>query len=184
LYIADLDAIQGRGDHGAAIDALHAEFPQLELWIDPGVRDSGSLTQWTQRDGARVVLGTESMADVNAGQALLRAAAARRCILSLDFRGDGYCGPPEMLARPELWPPDVIGMTLGRVGSAAGPDLQTVATLLHRAGERKLYAAGGVRDGADLEALRELGVQGVLVATALHDGRIGSREIHSVATSA
>jgi len=36
----------------------------------------------------------------------------------------------------------------------------------------KIYAGGGVRDDADLDALESAGATGALVATALHEGRI------------
>ena len=65
-------------------------------------------------------------------------------------------------------------MTLGRVGSGAGPDLDRLAAIRARAGARRLYAAGGVRDKADLAALKDAGAAGVLVASALHDGKISA----------
>src|SRR3954449_11962344 len=36
LYIADLDAIRKQGQHSAAVRALHAEHPDLDLWVDAG----------------------------------------------------------------------------------------------------------------------------------------------------
>jgi phosphoribosylformimino-5-aminoimidazole carboxamide ribotide isomerase len=58
------------------------------------------------------------------------------------------------------------------VGTGAGPDLDALAALVKRAGGRAVFAAGGVRGEDDLARLREIGVAGVLVATALHDGRL------------
>jgi phosphoribosylformimino-5-aminoimidazole carboxamide ribotide isomerase len=37
----------------------------------------------------------------------------------------------------------------------------------------RIFAAGGVRGPADLDALAAVGVVGALVATAIHDGRLG-----------
>src|ERR1700738_4644384 len=39
LYIADLDAIEGTGDHRATLTRLKAAFPQLTFWIDNGIAD-------------------------------------------------------------------------------------------------------------------------------------------------
>src|SRR3954454_22602141 len=33
LYIADLDAIRKQGQHSATVCALHAEHPDLDLWV-------------------------------------------------------------------------------------------------------------------------------------------------------
>ena len=52
-----------------------------------------------------------------------------RIVLSLDFRGDAFQGPQEILAEPALWPQRVIVMTLARVGSGAGPDLERLAAI-------------------------------------------------------
>jgi phosphoribosylformimino-5-aminoimidazole carboxamide ribotide isomerase len=166
LYIADLDAILGRGDNFAALGRLKAAFPALELWIDNGAADAAAVAA-TRAYGAPV-LGSESQRD------LALVAQARDAPLSLDFRGDAFQGPPELLQRAELWPDRIIVMTLGRVGSGAGPDLDRLAAIREIAGNRRLYAAGGVRDDADLAALERAGAAGVLVASALHDGRISS----------
>ena len=48
-------------------------------------------------------------------------------------------------------------MTLARVGSGAGPDLKRLALIRSIAGGREIYAAGGVRDAADLSALKASG---------------------------
>jgi len=165
LYIADLDAIRGRGDNFAALARLREAFPDVELWIDNGAATLATV-EATQLHGVPV-LGSESQADA----ALV--ASRRDALLSLDFRGEAFQGPPELLSRPDLWPERVIVMTLHRVGGGAGPDFERLAAIRARADGRRLYAAGGVRDGADLAALKSAGAAGVLVASALHDGRIG-----------
>ena len=165
LYIADLDAIRGRGDNFAALAGLREAFPDVELWIDNGAATLATV-EATQRYGVPV-LGSESQADA----ALV--ASRRDALLSLDFRGEAFQGPPKLLSRPDLWPERVIVMTLHRVGGGAGPDFERLAAIRARADGRRLYAAGGVRDGADLTALKSAGAAGVLVASALHDGRIG-----------
>lgn len=164
LYIADLDAIRGRGDNFAALARLRQAFPDVELWIDNGATTDAAV-EATERFGA-CVLGSESQSDA----ALV--ASRPDALLSLDFRGEAFQGAPELLSRPELWPERVIVMSLHRVGGGAGPDFERLAAIRARAGRRQLYAAGGVRDGADLAALKAAGAAGVLVASALHDGRI------------
>jgi phosphoribosylformimino-5-aminoimidazole carboxamide ribotide isomerase len=43
--------------------------------------------------------------------------------------------------------------------------------------EVELITGGGVRDADDLAALRQSGVAGVLVASALHDGRLTGHDL-------
>ena len=49
------------------------------------------------------------------------------------------------------------------------------------AGGRRVYAAGGVRNRADIEALHAAGAAGVLIATALHTGTIKAGDLQEIA---
>jgi phosphoribosylformimino-5-aminoimidazole carboxamide ribotide isomerase len=163
-----------RGDHRGAIAALGRAHPGLELWVDAGIADAAAAEAVLAVEGVRPVLGSESQADT---RLLGRLRHEPRLLLSLDLRGAERMGPPALFERGDLWPGDVIVMTLARVGAGKGPDLEALGGVLARAERRRIWAAGGVRDAADLEALRDLGCAGVLVATALHDGRLGRAEL-------
>jgi phosphoribosylformimino-5-aminoimidazole carboxamide ribotide isomerase len=188
LYVADLDAIQCNGDNFATLGRVRAKFPALRMWIDHGAADFEALDTVIRAGLGAPVIGSESQRD---GALVARHRESTRIVLSLDFRGDAFLGPAEILAEPDLWPRRVIVMTLARVGSAAGPDLSRLAAIRAIAGDRELYAAGGVRDAADLSALKAAGAAGALIATALHDGRIvradleaiGSRSVAAIRSS-
>lgn len=126
------------------------------------------------------VLGSESLTDL-ADYAGARETAGPNAPLSLDFRGDTFIGPRELFEEFSLWPDRVIVMTLARVGSGEGPDLTRLQSIISRAGHRKIFAAGGVRDATDLRALRDIGAAGALVATALHAGHINTRDLEEIA---
>ena len=164
IYIADLDAIEGRGNNDPALARLGDAIPGVELWVDSGIADAGRARDWLGSRRGSLVLGSESQSDP-------------RVVLSLDFRGATFTGPPTLLAEPDGWPRDVIVMTLARVGSGAGPDLARLSEVQAKAAQRSIYAAGGVRDAADLAVLKGLGVAGALVATSLHDGRLTGEDI-------
>lgn len=176
LYVADLDGIEGRGADLATQTRLVDVWPG-ELWIDDGSIDSDG------RVGPMIkshVLGSESLTSLEDYEQARRAARPA-APLSLDFRGDSFVGPPELLADASLWPDRVIVMTLARVGSGEGPDLARLDDIVQRAGKREIFAAGGVRDANDLSALRDIGVAGALIATALHNGSITARDLEAFA---
>lgn len=176
LYVADLDAIRGRGEHRAVVRDLRARFPELELWVDAGFAAACDVRGFLRADLGTVVLGTESQK----GPALLELLRPDDAfVLSLDFRGGEALDPAGLRARPELWPSRLIAMTLAAVGGSAGPDLACLRTLRAAAPDAALYAAGGVRGADDLRRLEELGCAGVLVASALHDGRLGADDLAS-----
>jgi phosphoribosylformimino-5-aminoimidazole carboxamide ribotide isomerase len=68
-------------------------------------------------------------------------------------------------------------MNLHRVGSDQGPDLNLVVNLARRVPGCKVYAAGGVRSVDDLQQVVKAGASGALLASALHDGRIGASHL-------
>lgn len=173
VYLADLDALVGSGENRAIIHQLLGAFPDLEFWIDQGRNDAD-----TARPANHVpVLGSESMAADDLARLPCRQDNP---VLSLDFFGDAFAGPPTLLANPELWPPRVILMTLGRVGSQAGPDWQRLEAFTSGYPQTHWIAAGGVRHADDLQQLARLGVHAALIATALHDHSLSAADLRAL----
>jgi phosphoribosylformimino-5-aminoimidazole carboxamide ribotide isomerase len=126
------------------------------------------------------VMGTESLRGSN-DVAAMRALPPDAYVLSLDFKDDEFTGPVAVLDEPRHWPDNVIVMTLSRVGARLGPAIAEVAAIVSRAGSRRIYAAGGVRDRADIVALHAAGAAGVLVATALHAVTLQAGDLKEIA---
>jgi HisA/HisF family protein len=177
LYVADLDAIAGRGDNRAALARLKAQYPGLDLWIDSGVADADAARAFLDGDSDHLVLGSESQVDTT----LVRSLAGHdRVVLSLDFRGTAFQGPADLVAEPSIWPRHIIAMTLARVGTGGGPDLDRLRQICRAAAGRAVFAAGGVRGAPDLATLAQQGIAGALVATCLHDGRLTGADIAGI----
>jgi phosphoribosylformimino-5-aminoimidazole carboxamide ribotide isomerase len=182
LYIADLDGIEGRGRNVHLVPALSAVAGTTELWIDAGIASRKAARSVLAAPVTTLIVGSESIERVGEFEEII-AEAPLRTILSLDFRGSEFMGPRRLLDDETLWPDRVIVMTLGRVGSGEGPDLERLGAIIGRAGKRKIYAAGGVRNRADLMALRHCAAAGVLVASALHEGAITAQDMKDAAAS-
>lgn len=174
LYIADLDAIEGRGDHDAVIARIAEIAPSVDIWVDRGFGSAVAAARWLERNPGRLVIGSESQRDASVLAAL---SGNPRLVLSLDFRGEAFQGPEALLNDAALWPKRIIVMTLARVGSGAGPDVARLSAIAARAPDRLVYAAGGVRNLTDLRAAEQAGASGALVATALHSGAITADDL-------
>src|SRR5262245_21430849 len=177
LYIADLDAIERAGNNDAALDRLRHTFPGIDFWVDNGIADADRARAWLAQQSGSLVLGSESQDDPRLVSLFTND---ERIILSLDFRGASFAGPDQLLADPACWPRRLIVMTLARVGSGAGPDVERLAAIAAKAPRRAVYAAGGVRDAADLAILKQIGVTGALVATSLHDGSLSKADFSNL----
>ena len=98
-------------------------------------------------------------------------------MLSLDFAAEGLRGPTALLSEPGLWPDRIIAMSLDRVGTDNGPDVERLETVAKAAGAAPSMPRAAVRSIGDLEAIAAAGAHGALIATALHAGAITQNEI-------
>ena len=175
LYVADLDAWQGRGAQIGALRAIVRALPGVDIWLDAGFADeaaAAALHQQLGSDDAPVVtvFASESLRSRQALESCF--ASSPHAVLSLDRRDGNRLDPAGCWELPALWPERVIVMTLERVGAGAGPDLETLGTVRSLAPKAALIGAGGIRDAADLDRARAAGASAWLVASALHDGHL------------
>jgi phosphoribosylformimino-5-aminoimidazole carboxamide ribotide isomerase len=166
LYVADLDAISGGGVQTEIIAALASE---ARVMVDAGAGDPQRLLDLGVD---RVVVGTETLADADAllPDAVLSVDLYGRRVLSRDPRLAGLSALDALVRL--AGPREVIVLDLARVGTGAGPDVETIAEIHAAFPDLELLAGGGVRDADDLRALADAGAAGALVATALHRGAI------------
>jgi phosphoribosylformimino-5-aminoimidazole carboxamide ribotide isomerase len=180
IYIADIDAITNTGNHFEQIELLSGLYPHITWWVDNGVRNVNARILYVPQANIRAVFGSEHIHTLQDYRAMSYAYESRH-VLSLDKLDDAELGATELHNTGLYWPDDVICMTLNNVGSNAGPDIARLQALqqlnLARKKPAYLFAAGGVRNMDDLLALKQLGVAGVLVASALHNGTIKSADI-------
>ena len=172
----------GSGDHAArrVSQGVSNRPADRTLWVDNGAMTMAGVSELCVIPSTDIVVGSETGIRPHALRDL-EAQFPGRLILSLDFRADGFMGDPALLAEPASWPERVIVMTLAQVGGQGGPDLARIAAITQRAGRRLVYAAGGIRNRADLEAAARAGATGALVSTALHARTLTVSDLDAVA---
>ena len=171
LYIADLNAIQKTGQHHLQlIQKIAQQHPKITLWVDAGISDTKDLTTWSGHH-FNLILGSENFTSL---ENFLNVSLSlnTKFILSLDFMPHGYQGPAELIDTTQHWPAEVILMSLGNVGSNAGMNIPLLERFAQHTDNFNLYAAGGVRNSEDIKVLKNMGIHGVLVASALHSKQI------------
>ncbi|QEL13578.1 HisA/HisF-related TIM barrel protein [Limnoglobus roseus] len=182
LYVADLDAIRGQHDSlsPAVVEFLNAVT--VPVWLDFGVRTSADVRLVPAN--ARPIVGTETAWDSGVASAFRHHAAG--CAVSIDlFDGSllgrwkkwGVQSPRDVLgvaaAAVAMGVPTLIVLDLASVGTGEGPrTLETCRAIRERFPKVELLTGGGVRSRADIDRLGDVGVDGVLVASALHDALI------------
>jgi phosphoribosylformimino-5-aminoimidazole carboxamide ribotide isomerase len=191
FYLADLDAIAGSAPALDIYEVIRALG--CELWVDAGVREWCQAGKLVQAGVERVVVGLETIAGPEELATILQGAGADGTVFSLDLRDGKPLGDvsrwrsqePKAIARQaiEAGIRAIIVLDLVRIGVGAGTGTEELCGELARDyPEVEIIAGGGVRGVEDLRRLSECGVRGALVASALHDGRIGKKEIEALKT--
>lgn len=176
IYIADLDAIQEKGSHRELISDLSSSYKECEFWVDAGVKTIQNNISGYSAKNIKLILGSENKLSEEKLSSLLMKNPD--ILLSLDFNESGLIENDYLLQEPSLWPERIIVMTLSRVGSSKGTDMKCLNNILELAKNKKVYAAGGVKNIDDLTQLKSTKTKGVLLATALHTGAITREDLN------
>jgi len=187
LYLADLDAIAG---HPPALSLFQAlQDDGFSLWVDAGLKHGKDAEPLLQAGVERVIAGLETLAGPDELAEAVRTCGPERLVFSLDLRagvslasqmwGDG--DPLAIVGRAvDVGVRSAIVLDLTRVGVGQGPGTDALLTACRqRWPDIELTAGGGVRGLDDLRRLADLGVDHVLVASALHDGKLTPADLAS-----
>ncbi len=181
LYVADLDAIEGREsrDEGGP-ESLHVvrQIADLgvPLWLDAGVSSVDRARRALALGAAHVIVGLETLTSFRALDEICVAVGGGRVAFSLDLRNGepvAQSGIPheavDLLAvrAATAGVGTVIVLDLARVGTGTGLDIALIEQIRKAVPGLTLIAGGGVRGPDDLARLADAGCDGALVATAL-----------------
>ena len=190
LYVADLDAILYQRPNFDTYRQLAAD--QFDLWIDAGVQDLTMAAAVLGSGAGALIAGLESTADPLSLRQLIQHCGAERLIFSLDLKqGQLFTDSPGWLDMTplqlattaiQLGIERLIVLDLAQVGSSAGiSTLKLCSEIRSQAPHVQLITGGGIRHLADLQQLAAAHIDGVLVASALHDRHISPTDLNQLA---
>ncbi len=174
IYIADLDAILEQKQNIAFYKTLAEYFPHVTFLLDAGIDSKVSWQHFLDYPNIKPVIGSETLVDIDW---LSDLGIRQKSILSLDFQNGQFLGDQQLLQQPDVWAENIIAMNIDHIGGDSGPDFELLASLQRQAINSQIIAAGGVRTEQDLINLELQGIERVLIASALHDGRITKRSV-------
>jgi phosphoribosylformimino-5-aminoimidazole carboxamide ribotide isomerase len=186
LYIADLNAILRRGNNYKTIKKIY-ELTRLEIMVDAGVSDMPSASRIFRYNISELIIGTETLRELNFIEECLQAFGSDKIIISLDTKNGKVLGPPEIEGRQpkevfmmlqDLGIKKIILLDLSKVGSEMGPNLDILDSLLEVSKKSvQIIIGGGIRNIKDVIEIKKRNIYGVLVATSLHNGSITRKDI-------
>ena len=180
LYVADLDAIIDCSTNFQTLKSI-AEVTGLKLMVDAGVTGIERAQKLLDSGVSKLIVGTETLQSKSFVAEAIKLFGSEHVVLSLDMKGNkvlvklGFdkCNEPMRLLKEfkKMGVSQVIVLDLTRVGSGEGVNVDFFKKVIADVGV-DVYVGGGIRDIIDLVELRNLGVSGALIATALHTGKI------------
>ncbi|MDK2790283.1 MAG: phosphoribosylformimino-5-aminoimidazole carboxamide ribotide isomerase [Methanothermococcus sp.] len=167
VYIADLDAIMGKGDNFETIKKI-----DINKIVDAGVKNRDDL-QKVLKICDKAIIGTETLKD-------LSLLTEKDIILSLDFKDGKLLNYDldhilnEVNNTNDKIP--LIILDISSVGTQRGINQELIKKIMDKT-NNPVYIGGGIKNENDLKTAGDLGVKGVLIGTSIHNGTLNLKEI-------
>jgi len=187
LYLADLDAISGKSANFALYQRIRTKT-NLDFMVDAGINEVTRAEKLLKAGVSKIVIGTETLRSLDFVNQAVKSFGENCVVVSIDLKKGKVMSisenikamNPVSLAQTleKIGVSQIILLDLDRVGTEHGANLEVLKGVLKKT-KVKLLVGGGIRSIQDLEQLKNLGVSGALVATALHNGKLKVDEMQS-----
>jgi len=188
IYIADLDAIISQKSTFSYLNEIIIQT-DLQIMLDAGIDELGPASNLLKKGVSKIIIGTETLRSLTNLREILTCIDPKNLIISLDLKQGTILTKVENLRAKtplealhlfeDLGIQELIVLELTKVGSESGVMTETLQQILQNS-SISIITGGGARNIQDLKRLKEAGVAGVLIATALHNGSIGPADLASL----
>lgn len=190
LHIVDLDGARDGQLANRSLLLTLASQRAVNLQVGGGVRSLAVVDDLLRNGVDRVVVGSAAVEEPAAVAGWISQFGVERVCLAFDVKADAD-GVPRVQTRGwtqgtalSLWDAvagfegaglrHVLCTDVQRDGALEGPSLALYTEAVRRYPELQWQASGGVRDAADLAALRAIGVAAAISGKALLEERIAA----------
>jgi phosphoribosylformimino-5-aminoimidazole carboxamide ribotide isomerase len=180
IHVVDLDGARAGRIRPDVVAALVRAAAPVPVQASGGVRSVADAEALIRAGADRVVVGTSAWTLLDD----LVAALGGRLVIAVDVREgvvrahgwtEGSLDLDDAIERSvDARVPRLLCTAIERDGTLQGPDLDLVRRVVESSG-LPVLAAGGIRSGADVEALAEAGAEGAIVGRALLEARLSLR---------
>jgi phosphoribosylformimino-5-aminoimidazole carboxamide ribotide isomerase len=187
LHIIDLDGALATGSNRSIVESIihNAKIP---IQIGGGVRSKADVDRWMKLGVDRVVLGTLAYNDASTLNQVIGEYGRERIVVATDYKNGkivtkGWTKQEDLSileAIKRLQDSQIRTILATAVefdGRAEGPDLVTLRNI-RASTDVQILASGGVRTIADVQELRRVGVEGVVIGRALYEGTLDFPELN------
>lgn len=195
VHVVDLDGARDGAGCSREVIARMAALARGCVQVGGGIRSRAEVEAMLATGVGRVVIGSAAAERPGEVRQWFGEFGPERLVLAFDIRLDAQGTP---WCKTHGWTEDaglslwdaietyradglrhVLCTDVARDGAMTGPNFELYKECTTRFPAIALQASGGIRDLADLEALRATGAAGAIIGKALLDGRITDEEIRS-----
>ena len=184
LHVVDLDAARGDGSNREIVREICRQVA-IPVQLGGGLRDLAAVEQAAEDGAARAILGTAAALDPgfvaeaveHFGDRVLVAVDVKDGrVMTHGWREEGPRVEESVPALTDAGTPRFLVTSIQKDGTMDGPDLGLYERVLELT-DRPVVASGGVRVADDVRALRDLGLEAVVVGKALYSGTMRLEEV-------
>lgn len=190
LHIVDLDgALSGNLTNLQVIKGILANSP-VPIQVGGGIRSMEQIGAYLEAGVSRVIIGSKAVEDPafvaeavhHYGAKIAVGIDAKDGLVAtrgwLEVSDQDYLTVAAEMAK--LGVETVIFTDIAKDGTLLGPNLEQLKALAEQVPHLNLIASGGISSRADLEAVKALGVYGVITGKALYNGNLSMTDVVEV----
>lgn len=173
IYIADLDAIEGKGSNFQIIKNINDNY--ISVMLDCGASDIESVNIALEA-ADKVIVATETLKNIDELNQIFNSIPKDKLIISIDIKNGKLFSKYLKISFKELIQKikqlncqEVILLDISRVGSESGVNIDLIKKI-STIGE-SLIIGGGIRY-EDIIQLKKAGINKYLVGSTLHNGKL------------
>lgn len=180
VYIADIDSLQGKGNNFETVKQLSEGFNK-DIILDCGYTDYEGFDGEVISHVDKFIVPTESLKSLEELERLMEEHPESEFIVSIDLDETGFIseiGEKDVYSFlneiNDVGIDEVILLDISQVGTEKGPSEQVMEITEEVKEDFIIISGGGVSDEIHYQEFVNAGVEGVLVATALHECKLDS----------
>ena len=193
LHLVDLDAAREGGYTLLPLLRAIAADGRLQVQTGGGVRFDDDVQRILDAGAARVVVGSLAVKEPLRVTGWLQRFGIERIVVALDARrdddgiwrlpvhgwtrGSGIELDPLLAHYAQAGARHLLSTDIARDGMLQGPNLALYRRIAADWPMLAVQASGGVREAADIDAVREAGCAGIVLGRALLEGRFALADV-------
>ena len=186
IHIVDLDGARSGASVNLGVVGRIAAQVSVPLQMGGGIRTLDTARKVVGTGVERIVLGTAAVRDPKLVSQVCQTLGREAVVVGVDARDgrvaiQGWLESASITAKELMREMVALGVgrfiytDIARDGTLQGPNLQAIEVLVKELAV-PIVASGGIASMEDLECVAQIGVEGVIVGSALYRGAVDLRQ--------